>query len=545
LTVRQNLELHARLFNIPLDKIAGRIAEVAARFELTAIMDALPGALPLGQRQRLSLAVSMVHAPALLILDEPTSGVDPVARDAFWQTLIELSRKDGVTIFISTHFMNEAARCDRISLMHAGRVLVSDTPQALIEKRGARDLEEAFIAYLEDATGKDATADADPPSAAVPDRVARPAARAFAPRRMLAYSKRETFELLRDPIRAVMATVGSVILMIIFAYGVTLDVENLNYAVLDRDQTTTSQSYVLNIAGSRYFAERRPIVDYADLDRRMKSGELTLAIEIPPHFGRDVARGQKVEIGAWIDGSMPMRADTVQGYVQGMHLQWLNGRGGLPSLANIALRYRYNPNVKSVVAMVPAIIPLLLMVLPAMLTALSVVREKELGSIVNLYVTPTSRLEFLLGKQIPYVVLAMLNFVLLGFLAVLWFGVPLTGSILALSAGTLLYVVAATALGLVMSSFMKSQVAAVFGTAIITLVPAIEYSGFINPVSSLHGFEAVIGHIYPTSHFLIISRGTFAKGLGFGDLPAEFLALLAAIPVLLGLCAILLKKQET
>ena len=544
LTVRQNLELHARLFKLPPDKIADRIAEVAERFELTAIMDALPGALPLGQRQRLSLAVAMVHAPALLILDEPTSGVDPVARDAFWRTLIELSRKDGVTIFISTHFMNEAERCDRISLMHAGKVLVSDTPKTLIEKRGAKNLEEAFIGYLEDAGGKDTVGDADSPPAVVANPAARPASRAFELRRMLSYTRRETLELLRDPIRAIMATLGSAILMIIFAYGITLDVENLTYAVLDRDQTTTSQSYALNIAGSRYFTERRPITDYDDLDRRMKNGELTLAIEIPPHFGRDVARRKKVEIGAWIDGAMPMRADTVEGYVQAMHAQWLNRIGGVTSPVNIALRYRYNPNVKSVVAMVPAIIPLLLLLIPAMLTALSVVREKELGSIVNLYVTPTSRLEFLLGKQIPYILLAMLNFLLLTFMAVTLFGVPLKGSVAALFTGALLYVISATALGLVMSSFMKSQVAAVFGTAIITLIPAIEYSGFINPVSSLQGFEAVIGRIYPTSHFLTISRGTFAKALQFGDLKSSFLPLLLAIPILIGLCAVLLKKQE-
>jgi ribosome-dependent ATPase len=322
-------------------------------------------------------------------------------------------------------------------------------------------------------------------------------------------------------------------------------VEDLTYAVLDRDQTTTSQNYTLNIAGSRYFTERRPIIDYNDLDRRMKNGELTLAIEIPPQFGRDVARRKKIEIGAWIDGAMPMRADTVEGYVQAMHVQWLDSVGGAASPVNIVLRYRYNPNVKSVVAMVPAIIPLLLLLIPAMLTALSVVREKELGSIVNFYVTPTSRLEFLLGKQIPYVVLAMLNFLVLTMIAVSLFGVPLRGSISALFTGALLYVIAATALGLVMSSFIKSQVAAVFGTAIVTLIPAVQYSGFINPVSSLQGFEAFIGHIYPTSHFLTISRGTFAKALDFGDLPSSFLPLLLAIPVLIGLCALLLRKQES
>ena len=242
---------------------------------------------------------------------------------------------------------------------------------------------------------------------------------------------------------------------------------------------------------------------------------------------------------------MPMRADTIEGYVQAMHTQWLSGVAHVSSPVNIVLRYRYNPNVKSVIAMVPAVIPMLLLLIPAMLTALSVVREKELGSIVNLYVTPTTRLEFLLGKQIPYVVLALFNFVVLTLMAVFWFGVPLKGNVAALFIGAWLYVVSATAMGLLMSSFMKSQVAAVFGTAIVTLIPAIEYSGFINPVSSLHGFEAVIGHIYPTSHFLTISRGIFAKGLGFGDLQVPFLALLVAIPVLIGLCVVLLKKQES
>lgn len=172
-------------------------------------------------------------------------------------------------------------------------------------------------------------------------------------------------------------------------------------------------------------------------------------------------------------------------------------------------------------------------------------REKELGSIINFYVTPTTRLEFLLGKQLPYVVLAMLNFLLLTLLAVTLFGVPLKGSFAAMSAGALLYVVSATAMGLLMSSFMRSQVAAVFGTAIVTLIPATQYSGFIEPVSALEGFGAIVGAVYPTTHFLIISRGAFAKSLGFAELQASFVPLALAVPVLIGLCAMLLKKQES
>ncbi|HRN66277.1 MAG TPA: ATP-binding cassette domain-containing protein, partial [Alicycliphilus sp.] len=166
LTVRQNLVLHAQLFNVPEAHIAQRVQEMAERFDLTGAMDSLPASLPLGMRQRLSLAVAMVHQPELLILDEPTSGVDPVARDAFWRLLIELSRRDQVTIFISTHFMNEAERCDRMSMMHAGKVLDSDAPAKLVQKRGAKTLEEAFIGYLVEAEGGAQEAQDAPPVSA-------------------------------------------------------------------------------------------------------------------------------------------------------------------------------------------------------------------------------------------------------------------------------------------------------------------------------------------------------------------------------------------
>lgn len=559
LTVRQNLVLHARLFKMPEEHIGPRLEEMAQRFGLSEVMDSLPDALPLGQRQRLSLAVAMIHGPEMLILDEPTSGVDPVARDAFWQIMIDLARKDKVTIFISTHFMNEAQRCDRISLMHAGRVLVSDSPAALIAARGGRTLEETFISYLEEALAKETTeaSSITAETAATPAPVEQRAAIAdkqtgwFSPRRLLSYTRREALELFRDPIRLTLAMLGSAILMFVIGYGISMDVENLSFAVLDRDQTITSRDYVLNLSGSRYFSEHPPIADYDEMDRRMRAGEISLAIEIPPGFARDLKRGTPVAIGAWIDGAMPQRAETVRGYAQGMHAQWLatmarqtSGAASLTLPATIETRFRYNPDVLSLVAMVPAVIPLLLMLIPAILTALSVVREKELGSIVNLYVTPVTRLEFLLGKQLPYIALAMLNFFLLTALAVFMFGVPIKGSFLTLAAAALLYVIAATAIGLVISTFMKSQIAALFGTAILTILPAVQFSGMINPVSSLEGAGAIIGRYYPTGHFLTIARGTFSKSLGISDLYTSFIPLLIAIPVLIALGTVLLKKQE-
>ena len=548
LSVRQNLELHAKLFHIPDDEIPARVAEMSRRFMLTEVENALPTALPLGIRQRLSLAVAVIHRPEMLILDEPTSGVDPVARDMFWQLMVDLARQDKVTIFISTHFMNEAERCDRISLMHAGKVLASDTPQALVEKRGAATLEEAFIAYLKEASDPIPVAE----MAEAPVKTeSEPPRQAFSLRRLFSYSRREALELRRDPVRSTLALLGTVILMFIMGYGISMDVEDLRFAVLDRDQTVSSQGWSQNIAGSRYFIEQPPLHSYDELDRRMRDGELVVAIEIPPNFGRDIARGTPVQIGVWVDGAMPNRAETVRGYVQAMHLSWLQEMAGRQpsasrdtSLISIETRYRYNPDVKSLPAIVPAVIPLLLMMIPAMLSALSVVREKELGSIINLYVTPTTRTEFLLGKQMPYIVLGMFNFLLLCALSVFVFGVQHKGSVLTLTLAALLYVTIATGLGLLISTFMKSQIAAIFGTAIITLIPATQFSGMIDPVASLEGPGRWIGQIYPTSHFLTIARGTFSKALGLGDLWASFIPLLIAVPLVLGLSVWLLKKQE-
>ena len=555
LTVEQNLMLHARLFHLPADRQAPRVAELLDRFELQHYADALSGDLPLGVRQRLSLAVAVIHNPEILILDEPTSGVDPVARDGFWELLIDLSRNQGVTIFISTHFMTEAERCDRISLMHAGKVLASDTPAALVRTRGAETLEDAFIAYLEDATRDTAgpTAEADAPAPLVQEDTASTKRRRgwFSPRRLTAYSLREGMEILRDPIRLAFALAGTVVLMLVFGFGISFDVENLAYAALDRDQTPQSRRYLEDFTGSRYFQEQPPIASHADMDRRLKSGDITLALEIPPNFGRDLLAGREPVVAAWIDGSMPFRAETVRGYLAGLHKGYIRevvvrqlGENVQTLPAVIQSRYRYNQNFESVNAMVPAVIVILLIFIPAVLMALGVVREKELGSITNLYVTPVNRLEFLLGKQLPYVIIGMASFLTMTFLSVTLFGVELKGSFLALAFGAFLYVLGTTGIGLLVSSFTNTQIAALFGTAIGTMIPTVLFSGMMQPVSSLTGAAAVMGKIYPAGYFMTISVGTFTKALGFAELSDEFLYLALFFPALTLLSMLLLRKQE-
>ncbi|MGE8099065.1 ribosome-associated ATPase/putative transporter RbbA [Pseudomonas fluorescens] len=551
LTVRQNLVLHAKLFHVPATEIDARVRQMAGRFELLDVMDSLPPSIPMGMRQRLSLAVAMVHKPELLILDEPTSGVDPVARDKFWRLLVQLSRRDHVTIFISTHFMNEAERCDRMSMMHAGKVLDSDAPMQLVEKRGAASLEEAFIGYLIEADNNTThVPDESAPTQHGTATIAPEQAQSFSLQRLLSYAWRESLELRRDPVRATLALLGSLLLMFVIGYGISTDVNDLRYAVLDRDQTGLSHDYTLALSGSPYFLERPPLHSYAELDRRMQTGELSLVIEIPSGFARDTTLGRNAQVGAWINGAMPSRAETVQGYVQGMHLLWLTQKSRqlngetYTNPVEVQTRFRYNPDIKSLPAIVPAVVPLLLLMLPAMLTALAVVREKELGAIINFYVTPVTRTEFLLGKQLPYVALGMLNFLLMSVLAVTVLDVPMKGSFATLALATLVFLVISTSMGLVASAVTRSQIAAMFAALIGTLVPATQFAGLTTPVSSLEGIGKLIGEAHPATHMFLISRGVFAKALGLADLQQSFIALLVAVPLVMGLSIAMLHKQE-
>jgi ribosome-dependent ATPase len=553
LTVRQNLDLHARIFHLPAPKAAARIAELVEQLGLEDYLDQRTLDLPLGIRQRLSLAIAIVHEPEILILDEPTSGVDPLARDRFWEALIDLSRNQGVTIFVSTHFMNEAERCDRISLMDSGRVLATGTPRELIEARGAATLEAAFISYLEAADGSRAQRAeefARPRDTVHQPRLPARERSVFSLQRLFAYTIRESLELLRDPIRLGFSLLGTTLLMLVFGFGVSTDVNNLSFAVLDRDQSPESRAYLEELRGSSYFVEKAPINTYAELDNRLKSGDISAAIEIPPNFGSDLKRGSPVWVSALVDGAMPFRAETIRGYLQGMHQLYLTDPAVKTTVASaspaadIEIRFKYNQDFDSIYALVPANMSMLLALFPAILMALAIVREKELGSITNLYVTPVSRVEFLLGKQLPYIAVAMANFTLMLMLALFVFRVPFKGSFPTLLSGVLIYVTTMTGYGMLISAFTKTQIAALFGTSILTVLPATQFAGMMTPVSSLAAGAHIIGRGFPMTYFVPISVGTFTKGLGFADLGGDLLALAVFVPIFTLISVLLLRKQE-
>ena len=215
-------------------------------------------------------------------------------------------------------------------------------------------------------------------------------------------------ELLRDPIRIAFAFFGPILLMIAFGYGISFDVENLRFSAFDQDNSPESRQLVEAFTSSRYFSEGAPIRSAAELDERFRAGSVQVALEIPPDFGRDLQSGRVPEVAVWLDGAMPFRAETSRGYVTGLASQYAQqltlertDAASTGQLVSVETRFRYNQAFRSVNAMVPSVMMLLLILIPAIMSAIAVVREKETGSIANFRSTPVTKFEFLVGKQLP------------------------------------------------------------------------------------------------------------------------------------------------
>jgi ribosome-dependent ATPase len=358
-------------------------------------------------------------------------------------------------------------------------------------------------------------------------------------------------ELLRDPIRLTFALLGPLILMIAFGYGISLDVEHLRFGAFDQDRTPESRDLIEAFTSNpRYFEEKPPPIGSSEeLDRRFRSGDLQVAVEIPPGFGRDLKTGRVPDVAVWLDGSMPFRAETTKSYVTALAAKYLlaqqaAGSSRAASPVNLETRFRYNQSFESVNAMVPSVIMLMLMLIPAIMSTIGVVREKETGSIANFYSTPITKFEFLFGKQLPYIAVAMVSFVLLLMLAVFLFNVPVKGSLLMLVLGTLVYVGASTGFGQLVSTFTRTQVSAVFATIVIAIIPAVNFSGLLVPVSSLSGGGRLFGLGFPPAWYQPISVGTFTKALGFDDLWPNLLVLAAFFVLYIVAAKLVLSKQE-
>lgn len=553
ITVTENLILHANLYSIPKKDIKKIVDESLKEFELTNVASMTPKSLPMGIRQRLQLAASCLHKPLLLILDEPTSGVDPVARDMFWQHLIKLSRKDRVTIFISTHFMNEAERCDRISFMNAGNVLAIGTPNELQNQFNTTSLEEAFIKYLEKEELSDQNdRNSNNDNEFLQNKSTSSYKKNSHYKNILIFAKRETKELLKDKLRLLFAIFGPIALMLTTVFCVSFDLDNVNFSVLDLDKSNKSAEFIQYYARNNLFHEKETVNNIKDIFQNIKSSKIIVGISIPPDFEKDLLQNKSPHVAFYINGSEPFNSKVIRQYILAIQQEYLNDYIryyiNSPKISKVPEyvepKLMFNQEFKSIFVMTPGVIMITLLLIPTLLTALCIVREKEKGSIINFYLSPTNKLDFLIGKQTPYIILSFISGLLLIALSVILLKVPIKGSFIGLLIGVFLYSLSSTSLGLLFSCFAKTQVDSLIISSIICLIVSSNFSGLIYPVSTLEGISFWIGTLFPASWFQLISLGTFIKGLKIINLIPMYSYLLIFYSGYLFCSYYLLKKQE-
>jgi ABC-2 type transport system permease protein len=336
--------------------------------------------------------------------------------------------------------------------------------------------------------------------------------------------------------------------MLVFGYGLVLDVEHIPYAVVDRDRSALSRDYLYRFSESRYFSFQGHLPSEKEADALLQSGKIRAAIIVPEKFEERLLAGQPVGIQTLIDGTFPLRTDITKGYVIAINsafseellVEFLSRRSGIsrPQAEvrvrpiKLEVRYLYNEEVRSAWSMVPALVMFTLMLSSPLLTALAIVREKETGSIYNIYSSTVTRIEFLAGKLLPSVLISWVNAVVLWVMATLWFGVPFKGNLPFFLAASLVFVMSSTGIGLLISLLVRTQIAALLITMIVSILPTILYSGLIVPVSSLNPGSQIQAHLFPGMYYTNIVRGAFLKGVGPEVLWGDILGLAVYAAVL-------------
>ena len=366
--------------------------------------------------------------------------------------------------------------------------------------------------------------------------------------RIVALARKEWREILRDRLFFTLAFVVPASLMLIFGYGLTLDVEHIPFAVVDHDKSAMSRDYLHRYIDSRYFDYQGDVASEREIEPLLADSRIRLAIVIPPRFQENLISGRAVAVQTLIDGTFPFRSSSSKGYVVAINAafngellgNYISRRLGVSaqtakSLAQpvaVQLRYLYNQEVKSVWTIAPVLMMFVLMITPPFLTALGVVREKENGSIYNIYASTVTRGEFLIGKLTPYVGISVINFLILWLMATQLFGAPFKGDPLFFFLASVIYVTCTTGIGLLVSLFVRTQVAAMMLTVIVTIVPSVLYSGLLVPIASMDPAGQFEAHLFPAMYYADIVLGSFLKGIGLEQLWGKVLALLIYAVVL-------------
>jgi ABC-2 type transport system permease protein len=367
--------------------------------------------------------------------------------------------------------------------------------------------------------------------------------------------RKETREILRDPYTLGIALALPLVMLFLFAYGVNTDVRNIKLAILDYDHSTASRAYAQNFFNSGYFISTNVVRDFEGAGDMLDRDTADAVLIIPAGFARSLSRGEQAQVQTLIDGSYTPSAQVTQSYVEAINesynarllSEYVENRTGQSLDRLIALRVEsrvlYNPGLKSVNAIVPGLFGVILMAFPPLLSALAIVREKERGSIQQIFVSPIRPVELILGKLIPYTGIAFIEMVIILAGGMLWFGVPFRGSLLIFLFASILFVLCTVGIGLLVSTLTHSQVTAMLLAIVLTIMPAMLFSGFIFPVHTMPPSMQLYANTFPTRYFIDLSRDLALKGGGFATVSSQMGILAAYAAGLILLSALRIKKR--
>ena len=368
--------------------------------------------------------------------------------------------------------------------------------------------------------------------------------------RVIGLAVKEYKEYARSTLLLFLAFASPLIMFLLFSYGFTLDVTDIPYSILDQDHSPTSRDLLDRLAANPSFELQRVCYSEAEINSDMITDRIRFALIIPPTFSRTLHDGNSPAVQVLINGTMANRAIVTKGYIEAFMADYnlrrisdSDSHGNLAMPVDILLESRFNPSLDSVNVLVPGIAGLVLLIFPAVLAAISLSRERESGMILNFYTSPLSRSQFLLGKALPLLTIGLVNYVIFFALTIWLFGVPFGGDFFALLLATLLFLASTIGIGFLVATLIRSEVASLLITSVVTFLPGFLYSGLMMPVQSMGAEGKMMAAILPAYYFIRIAKAVFLKQLGIDSLLGEFGALATILVVLLGITILSLKKK--